>query len=58
MTDGDEVTGWITVAVMLGMAVTMVVATLVHFGSHPLGLTLMFLVGAGFLWSWLKDQRR
>ena len=58
MSDGDEVTGWITAAVMLGIGVTAVVATLVNFGSHPLGLTLMFLVGAGFLWSWLKDQRR
>ena len=50
--------GWLVVATMIVMAMGMVVATLVHFGSNPIGLTLICLVGAGCLWSWLQDQRR
>jgi len=61
MSDGDEVTGWITAAVMLGIGVTAVVATLVNFGSNPFGLTVICLIAAYLIWNWIKDdldQRR
>ena len=49
---------WIIAAVFLGTAAVACVQVLIHFGSHPFGLTLICLVGAGCLWSWLQDQRR
>lgn len=49
---------WVIAAAVVICAAGMAIATLVHFGSHPIGLTLICLVGAGCLWSWLQDQRQ
>tara|TARA_B100000674_G_C37428888_1_gene728522 strand:- start:61 stop:246 length:186 start_codon:yes stop_codon:yes gene_type:complete len=57
MINEPGVFGWLVAAAMIVMAIGMVVATLVYFGSHLLGLTLICLVGAGCIWGWLQDQR-
>ena len=58
MTNPSSSGDWIIAAAVVICAAGLVVATLFHFGSNPVGLTLMCLVGAGCLGSWLQDQRR
>ena len=57
MSDGDT-TSWIAAAVMLAMAIVMVFAFLSQLISHPLGLVLLSLVGAGLLYSFWQDNKR
>ena len=56
MSTGPGLFGWLVVATMIVMAMGMVVATLVHFGSNPIGLTLICLVAAYLIWDWIKDR--
>ena len=53
-----ETTSWIAAAVMLGMAIVMVFAFFSQLISHPLGLVLLCLVGAGLLYSFWQDNKR
>ena len=57
MSDG-ETTSWIAAAVMIAMAIVLVFAFFSQLISHPLGLVLLSLVGAGLLYSFWQDHRR
>ena len=47
---------WFLFVFLIGSAVLMAGATLMHMGSNPFGLTIICLVGAGVLWSNLKKD--
>ena len=47
---------WLGAIVILVSAVLMAGATLMHMGSNPVGFTIICLVGAGVLWSYVKKD--
>ena len=48
--------GWFAVIALFVSAVLMAGVTLMHMGSNPVGFTIICLVGAGVLYSYLKKD--
>ena len=48
--------GWFAAIALFVSAVLMAGATLMHMGSNPIGFTIICLVGAGVLYSYLKKD--